>query len=138
MRDSGGDSAMIVWSVTTDGAGCPLHTTVHWTQAEAEARVRNDLSEDCPPPQRASLAALAGDDLMFAWNNRNGGACLIEAHEMSWPEAEAENLRLRAALEKSVKLQNHYAELLNMHDGGKRMRFSSAAAWLERLKEIEK
>lgn len=43
---------------------------------------------------------------------------------------------LRAALEESVKLQSHYAELLNMHDGGQRMCFDDADAWLERLREV--
>jgi hypothetical protein len=33
---------------------------------------------------------------------------------------------LRTSLEESVKLQSHYAMLLNMHDGGKRLQFASA------------
>ncbi len=37
------------------------------------------------------------------------------------------------ALEQSVKLQSHYAELLNIHDGGQRLTFASAEAWLDRL-----
>jgi hypothetical protein len=37
------------------------------------------------------------------------------------------------ALERSVRLQSHYAVLLNMHDGGKRILFDDAAAWLKRL-----
>jgi hypothetical protein len=48
-------------------------------------------------------------------------------------KAEAESERLRAALEQSVKLQSHYAGLLNDWDGGHRLRFASADAWLERL-----
>jgi hypothetical protein len=44
---------------------------------------------------------------------------------------------LLEALEKSVKLQSHYARLLNMNDGGKRMTFDSAASWMERLKSLE-
>jgi hypothetical protein len=42
---------------------------------------------------------------------------------------------LMLALIESVKLQSHYARLLNMHDGGERMTFDSPAAWIERLKE---
>jgi hypothetical protein len=42
------------------------------------------------------------------------------------------------ALEQSVKLQSHYAELLNMHDGGQRMPFADANAWLHRLRKLEK
>lgn len=42
---------------------------------------------------------------------------------------------LRIALEESVKLQSHYAELLNMHDGGGRIGFDDAAAWIARLRD---
>jgi hypothetical protein len=42
----------------------------------------------------------------------------------------------RLALEESVKLQSHYAELLNMHDGGQRRTFASAQEWLDRLAEL--
>lgn len=45
---------------------------------------------------------------------------------------------LKIALEESVKLQAHYAELLNMHDGGERMIFKSVKEWIERLQEIGK
>ena len=45
---------------------------------------------------------------------------------------------LKAALEESVKLQAHYAKLLNMHDGGQRIQFKSADEWLARLERIEK
>jgi hypothetical protein len=37
------------------------------------------------------------------------------------------------ALEESVKLQSHYAWLLNMHDGGQRKQFANAKEWLQRL-----
>lgn len=43
---------------------------------------------------------------------------------------------LRQALEESVKLQTHYADLLNMHDGGSRLTFTDADAWLARLREL--
>ena len=40
-------------------------------------------------------------------------------------------------LRRSVKLQSHYAAtLLNMLDGGQRMTFDSAAAWIFRLGDI--
>ena len=42
---------------------------------------------------------------------------------------------LALALDESVKLQSHYAMLLNMHDGGERMQFANAAAWIARLRE---
>jgi hypothetical protein len=40
---------------------------------------------------------------------------------------------LRLALEESVQLQSHYAQILNMHDGGQRLAFANAAAWIQRL-----
>jgi len=43
--------------------------------------------------------------------------------------------RLTIALRESVKLQSHYAELLNMHDGGCRIGFKDPDAWIARLKE---
>lgn len=42
---------------------------------------------------------------------------------------------LRHGLDESVKLQAHYAELLNMHDGGERRAFKDADEWLRRLGE---
>lgn len=42
---------------------------------------------------------------------------------------------LRNALEESVKLQAHYAQQLNMRDGGQRRVFANADEWLERLRE---
>lgn len=44
---------------------------------------------------------------------------------------------LRVALAESVKLQAHYAELLNQYDGGKRMIFKTPEAWMARLKETK-
>jgi hypothetical protein len=44
---------------------------------------------------------------------------------------------LRAALEESVKLQSHYAVLLNGYDGGERMQFANADAWLARLRDLK-
>lgn len=42
---------------------------------------------------------------------------------------------LELALELLVKLQSHYAKLLNMHDGGKRHAFANRQEWIERLRE---
>lgn len=41
------------------------------------------------------------------------------------------------ALEESVKLQSHYASLLNMYDGGQRLQFKDAKDWLVRLRKTE-
>lgn len=43
---------------------------------------------------------------------------------------------LEIALENSVELQSHYAELLNLFDGGKRMTFKSGKEWIKRLVNI--
>lgn len=51
---------------------------------------------------------------------------------------ETELKGLKHALDESVKLQSHYAELLNMYDGGKRMVFKSGDEWLARLDELKK
>jgi hypothetical protein len=45
---------------------------------------------------------------------------------------------LRRALDESVKLQSHYAGLLNMYDGGTRKQFASGQEWMERLAERDK
>jgi hypothetical protein len=45
---------------------------------------------------------------------------------------------LRAALEESVKLQSHYAELLNGYDDGVRIGFKDADAWIARLAECKR
>lgn len=48
---------------------------------------------------------------------------------------------LHTALEESVKVQSHYAGLLNdyesgEHDGGRHLQFANADAWIARLREI--
>jgi hypothetical protein len=50
---------------------------------------------------------------------------------------ESQLQELSDALERSVKLQSHYAELLNGYDGGRRLQFETADAWLLRLKEVD-
>ena len=52
-------------------------------------------------------------------------------------EARARVAKLEAALEQSVELQSHYAELLNMHDGGQRLTFANIEAWLDRLAALK-
>ena len=44
---------------------------------------------------------------------------------------------LRWALEESVKLQSHYAKILNEYDGGKRIIFKNAREWLQRISALE-
>ena len=55
--------------------------------------------------------------------------------EMAMSSSESAH-ELMLALIASVKLQSHYAMILNGYDGGERMQFSSVAAWIERLKKV--
>ena len=41
---------------------------------------------------------------------------------------------IEIALDESLKLQAHYAKLLNMWDGGNRMIFKDRQSWIDRLK----
>jgi hypothetical protein len=66
----------------------------------------------------------------------NDGA---DMRRVTWKElalAQCKNASecMRALIE-SVRLQSHYAMLLNIYDGGERKQFSCAAEWIERLKE---
>lgn len=45
--------------------------------------------------------------------------------------------RYQIALQKSIKLQSHYAKLLNMYDGGLRMQFKDEHEWIARLIKIK-
>lgn len=42
------------------------------------------------------------------------------------------------AFEELVRLQSHYATLLNMYDGGERHEFVSTKEWFDRLAELRK
>jgi hypothetical protein len=44
---------------------------------------------------------------------------------------------LERALQESVKLQSHYAAILNDYDGGRRRQFSSSKEWIERIENME-
>ena len=64
-------------------------------------------------------------------NERNA----TRAAGSSAPAGSAEELYI--ALREALKLQKHYAELLNMHDGGQRNSevFASPETWIARLRE---
>jgi hypothetical protein len=53
-------------------------------------------------------------------------------------ETEASLTEVLEALEESVKLQSHYAGLLNQYDGGERRSFADGMAWILRLRECKK
>ncbi len=49
----------------------------------------------------------------------------------------SEEIQLEYALKESLKLQSHYAYLLNIFDGGKRIQFNTVQEWLDRLNKIK-
>lgn len=53
----------------------------------------------------------------------------------SYDEVGGQLVELRTALDESVKLQSHYATLLNPLDGGERKQFADGKAWIARLRE---
>ena len=61
---------------------------------------------------------------LTAWTITEG----LEKYAMTdeRPALRARVAKLEAALQQSVELQSHYAELLNMHDGGHRLTFANA------------
>lgn len=65
------------------------------------------------------------------------GVDLAQAFAAQIHERQTELFQLRGALTESLKLQSHYAKLLNDYDGGKRMRFADNEAWMARLAELE-
>jgi hypothetical protein len=48
-----------------------------------------------------------------------------------------DNVELRRALKASLRLQAHYATLLNQLDNGQRMVFRDESEWLARLREVD-
>lgn len=52
------------------------------------------------------------------------------------PLSEYTRDEIEIALRNSVKLQSHYADLLNMYAGGNRLEFPSAEHWMDRLDVI--
>jgi len=58
----------------------------------------------------------------------------VQAQWVAW---QAASKMFRHALNESCKLQSHYAELLNMHDGGQRIGFANGQAWMDRLRECD-
>lgn len=48
----------------------------------------------------------------------------------------AELTETRQALDESVRLQSHYASLLNQYDGGLRITFANSQEWIDRLRHV--
>lgn len=54
-------------------------------------------------------------------------------HEFICVLARDRIIQLSEAVKESVKLQSHYARLLNTYDGGQRLQFDTVESWMERL-----
>lgn len=88
-----------------------------------------DITEEVPHE------VLTAARLVYYWMRKNeavqlNGLKLVAAS--SW-SGEIDPIALRWALERSLCFQSHYAGLLNQYDGGKRMKFETVDAWIERL-----
>lgn len=81
-------------------------------------------------------SALARDKYVHELERR------LDAQLRAWQVSEQKFVteresELTQALQESVKYQSHYAELLNAYDGGHRMLFESAKAWMKRLRDLK-
>jgi hypothetical protein len=90
--------------------------------------------------EKRSISAVTGA-VGIRKGGEDGDVCPNDGQPLRrkmWKEAFEEctesSHEVMLALIESVKLQSHYADLLNMHDGGTRMQFSCAADWIQRLK----
>jgi len=89
-------------------------------------QLKTKLNDECLDYLLSKAAAVGADtNIDNCINPKLALAARIELLEME---------RTRALTE-SVKLQSHYAELLNMFDGGSRMSFASSEEWIQRLRE---
>lgn len=89
--------------------------------------------------EKAILYAASGE-VAIPEEGFEPGNCPNDGSELrrtTWKEAYEHNVEhsheMMLALIESVKLQSHYASLLNMHDGGKRREFTCPAEWIQRL-----
>ena len=81
------------------------------------------------------------------WKNERPESFLKHAtvatsqYDAQYRSMAAEILALReakAALDECIKLQAHYAQLLNMHDGGGRHSFKDSDEFIARMRELSK
>jgi hypothetical protein len=103
-------------------------------ESEFESFRRAALAEGWLPP--ADAARLRTEGKGDYDDKRRFQRRLIAAYE-ALQALKASSAEISDALFESVRLQSHYAELLNMHDGGARRTFTYAE-WLERLAELKR
>lgn len=80
------------------------------------------------------------DEILKGSNGRIIHAELNAMRRVAAPEPAQQtdrNAVLEEALSESIKLQSHYAKLLNGYDGGIRKTFRSSEDWIERLHELK-
>ena len=90
------------------------------------------MTENAEQPNRTVEEMV--DKFCSSWNLRIGPKPQLVLLVKSYASQECE--KQREALEQSVKLQSHYAVLLNGYDGGKRKQFKTAQEWIDRLRFI--
>ena len=121
----------------------------YWQDRAEEARANADLFKDAHTKEMMLSISESYDGLARAAERMlaagraataQTSAKYINVALSAWQTMERvlldqgdEILRLRNALEASVKLQSNHAEVLNSYDGGSRPRFASAQEWIDRL-----
>ena len=117
------------------------------TRIEEWERESREAGEELLDAAREQYRGGLGDKSMqHAWMRYADENDIPHDHEDEEPfkhgfdagRATLELSQVKVALTESVKLQTHYAGLLNAYDGGGRVEFSSADAWIKRLKELGK
>jgi hypothetical protein len=96
------------------------------------------------PPMTKALAVsspdgtyvILGDTLVSYWDGPGNEQNAIRVAEAINDVLFDSARELRHGLEQSVRLQSHYAGLLNLHDGGERLQFATADEWLARLRSL--
>ena len=86
------------------------------------------------------MSRIIWQKLLWFKKHKEYAESAIEYEEQECPDCIARKNKLKQltkALNESVKLQSHYAGLLNMHDEGGRMMFASSDEWLERLRYLK-
>ncbi len=63
---------------------------------------------------------------------------MTQGHQDKLRELKFKIAETLSALEESVKLQSHYASLLNMDDGGERLVFRDAEDWIHRQRLLSR
>ena len=107
-------------------------------KAATEASATKRMSAERLAEVRKIFASVEANPLtkeqrhQFGVGHRIIGDCLDHIESLT-SDLEA----ARGALEQSVKFQSHYAAILNDWDGGKRMVFANADAWMDRLRALK-